>query len=96
MCLVQADSERLHYGSRYPRQFVAGILLVESRQFVAGILFVAQHILSGQSVLDLSAELAVKFDNKIVCIKYDRLYYGCMKPKPYVVHLFQFCVDRIN
>jgi hypothetical protein len=48
----------------YPRQFAAGILLVESRQSVAGILLVAQHISSDQNALDLSAELAEKIDNK--------------------------------
>ena len=39
--LVRTDSGGSHSGSRYPRQFAAGILLVESRQFAAGILLVA-------------------------------------------------------
>ena len=96
MYLVLTDSGGSHYGIRYPRQFAAGILLVESRQFAAGILLVAPHISSHQNALDLSAELAEKFDDKIVCIKYDRMYYGCKEPKPGVVHFFQFCVDPIT
>ena len=72
------------------------ILLVESRQFAAGILLVAQHISSDQNTLDLSAELAEKFDNKIVCIKYDRLY-GRKEPEHCAtVHFFQFCVGQIS
>ena len=46
------------------RQFAAGSLLVELRQFAAEILLVAQHISSDPNALDLSAELAEKFDNK--------------------------------
>ena len=37
---------------------------MESRQFAAEMLLVAQHISSDQNALDLSAELAEKFDNK--------------------------------
>ena len=96
MYLVWTDSGGSHYGRRYPRQFAEGILLVESRQFAAGILLVAEHISPDQNALDLSAELAEKSDNKIVCIKYNHMYYGCIEPNPCVVHFFQFCVDPIT
>ena len=78
------DSRGSQYGSKYQGQFAAGILIV------------AQHISSDQNALDLSAELAEKFDKKIVCFKRDRLD-GCIEPEHCaVVHFFQFCVDQIN
>ena len=49
--LVRTDSGGSHYGSRYPRQLAAGILLLESRQFAAGILLVAQDSSSDQNAL---------------------------------------------
>ena len=96
MYLVRTDSGRSHYGSKYPRQFTAGILLVESRQFAARILLVAKHSSSDQNALDFSAELAEKFDNNFFCIQNDRLD-GFIEPKHcIVVHFFQFSVDQIN
>ena len=41
-----------------------GILLDESIQIAARILLIAKHSSSDQTALDLSAELAEKFDNK--------------------------------
>ena len=64
MYLVRTDSGGSNYGSKYPRQFAAGILLVESRQFAARILLVAHSISFDQNALDLAAELSEKFDNK--------------------------------
>ena len=53
-----------HYGSEYSRQLAAGILLVESIHIAARILLFANHSLSDQNALDLSAELDERFDNK--------------------------------
>ena len=90
MYLDPTESGGSNYGSKYPRQFAAGILLVKSRQFAAGILLVAHHISSDQNALDLAAELSELF----FCIKYDSLY-GSKEPEQCAtVHFFQFCVGQ--